>query len=171
MSNSDPMATFKGQSRNEQLFLGGALLAFIFTFLPFEGVSFEGHSASESAWHGVAVLACLLVLVALVASAVSVFAKSSVPDLPVSLNLVATGAMALAVLFFIIRWLTLPSYFTISEKLFWGGYILLIITIATTVIGVMKMRDAGESMPWENRGGGSSTPPAPPSEPPAPPAV
>jgi hypothetical protein len=119
-----------------------------------------GHSASENAWHGIGVLASLLVLVVFIAALAGSFAKSSLPDLPVSLNLIGAGGMALAVLFFLIRWLTLGSVLTVKIHLHWGGYVTLIVTIATTVVAVMRMRDAGEAMPWENTGG--ATPPAAP---------
>jgi hypothetical protein len=74
--------------------------------------------------------------------------------------------MALAVLFFVIHWLTLPHYLSVHLHLHWGGYLTLIVAIATTVIGALQMKDAGESMPWEKGGGmNPSGPPAPPAPP------
>jgi len=143
--------------RNEQLFLGGTLLSLICTFLPFDGISVLGSSASENAWHGIGILASLLVLAVFLVALAGTFAKSSIPELPVSLNLIGAGGMALAVLFFLIRWLTLGNVLGVKIHLHWGGYVTLIVTIATTVVAVMRMREAGEAMPWENSG--SSTPP------------
>jgi hypothetical protein len=166
MTNSGPTPSLSSLARNDQLFLGGSLLALICTFLPFDGISEDGFSATENAWHGIGFLSCLLVLIALGLAAWSAFGAASMPELPVSINLLTAGAMALAVVFYVIRWLTLPSYsglgVHIGLSLQWGGYILLIVAIVTTVVGVLRLRASGESMPWENRGG-AATPPAPPA--------
>ena len=82
-------------------------------------------------------------------------------------RLVAVGAAALALLFFIIRWLTLPSANFIAGlhdgySLAWGGYVTLVLNVVMIVVGFLGLKAAGESMPWENRGG--ATPP--PAEPP-----
>jgi hypothetical protein len=144
--------------RNEQLFLGGTLLSLICTFFPFDGISVVGTHPTENAWHKIGVLASLLVLVVFLVALAHTFARSSIPQLPVSLNLIEAGGMALAVLFFLIRWLTLGSVLGIDIHLRWGGYLTLIVTIATTAVGVIRMREAGEAMPWENSG--DATPPA-----------
>lgn len=161
---SQPAATpsFNSLSRNDQLFLGGSLLAFICTFLPFDGISEDGFSASENAWHGIGVLACILVLLALIAAIANAFAAASVPQLPVSMNVLTLGLMALAFVFFIIRWLTLPSYsgfgIHIGLSLHWGGYVTLIVTALTAAVGFLRFRDSGETAPWQQQGG--ATPPA-----------
>jgi hypothetical protein len=86
-------------------------------------------------------------------------------DLPVSGRLVAVGAATLGLLFFIIRWLTLPSEdfgsFHAGYKLAWGGYVTMILNIVMIVVGFLALKAAGESMPWENRGGATSPPPPP----------
>jgi hypothetical protein len=78
----------------------------------------------------------------------------------------------LAFVFFIIRWLTLPSHdfgvASASFNLAWGGYVLLILNLVMIAFGYLAMREAGEAMPWENRGGGTATPPPAPPAPPAP---
>jgi hypothetical protein len=174
MSNSDPMATFKGLTRNDQIFLGAGLLTFIFSFIDFaklkvSGTSFDGAGGSISAWHGLGTLAALLILVAVVVSAVNVFAASSMPDLPVTPRTIALGAAALGFIFFVIRWLTLPSAsgFGVSAgfHLAWGGYVTLILNIVMIAVGFLAFKAAGEAFPWESRGG-TSTPPAPPAAPP-----
>jgi hypothetical protein len=178
MSSSDPMATFKGLTRNDQIFLGAGLLTFIFSFIDFAklkvtgGGGFGGSGGSISAWHGIGTLAALLILVAVIVAAVNVFAASSMPDLPVTPRFIAIAAAALGFIFFIIRWLTLPSAsgFGVSAgfHLAWGGYVTLILNIVMIVVGFLAFKAAGEAFPWENRGG-ASTPPATP--PPAPPAA
>jgi hypothetical protein len=163
MTNTSPTSSFSSLARNDQLFLGGALLAFICTFLPYDGISAGGFSASENGWHGIGFLACLLVLIALGIAAVGAFAASSVPELPVSLNMVTAGAEVLAVLFFVIHWLTLPSYggfgVHVGLSLRWGGYATIIVTAATAVIGVMRLLASGEPMPWKKTGGAAAPPP------------
>jgi hypothetical protein len=152
--------------RNDQLFLGGALLTLIFSFIAFAHFSVSGFgslgSTTISAWHGIGTLAGLLILVALVVGALVALSPSTLDQLPVSGRLVAVGAAALALLFFIIRWLTLPSDNIAGHhygfSLYWGGYITLILNIVTVVVGFMGLKAAGESMPWENRGG-TATPP------------
>jgi hypothetical protein len=163
MANTDPTPSLSSLGRTEQLFLGGVLLTFICTFLPFDGISVGGQSASESAWHGIGVLACLLVVLVLVTAAVHTFAPSAIPKLPVSLTFIEAAGMALAVLFFVIRWLTLPSYFTVHLHLHWGGYVTLVVAILTTAVAVVRLRESGEAMPWENRGGAAPPADTPPT--------
>jgi hypothetical protein len=159
MTDTGPGASLSRLGRNDQLFLGGSLLALICTFLSFDGINLNGSRLSENAWHELGVLASLLVLVVFVVALAQSFAKELLPDMPVSLNVLEAGGMAAAALLFLIRWLTLGSTIGFKIHLRWGGCLVLIITIVTTVIGVMRMREAGEPMPWENRGG--TTPTAP----------
>jgi hypothetical protein len=170
MSDTNPMASLSGLSRNDQVFLGAGALTFIFSFIDFAKLKLDGFSGaggSISAWHGIGTLAGLLILVSVVVGALNVLAASSLPDLPVSPRIVAIGAAALGFLFFIIRWLTLPSAgegaFHAGFHLAWGGYVTLILNIVMIVVGVLALKAAGESLPWENKAGGSATPPPPPT--------
>jgi hypothetical protein len=64
----------------------------------------------------------------------------------------------LALVFFVIRWLTLPSAdgfgVHVGYNLYWGGYVLLVLNIVTVVFGFFGIRDAGESIP--GIGGGAA---------------
>jgi hypothetical protein len=169
------MATLKGLTRNDQVFLGAGVLTFIFSFISFAHGHVDGFGSipgsTISAWHGIGTLAALLILIAVVVSALTAFSPSSLESLPVSARLVALGAAALGFVFFVIRWLTLPSKsfegVHAGFSLAWGGYVLLILNIVMIAFGFLAFRAAGESLPWE---GGSATTP-PPADPPAPPAV
>jgi hypothetical protein len=147
--------------RNDQAFMGAGVLALICSFLPFARFKLSGFgSATISAWHGVGALAGLLLLAAIVVAAVLAFAASSMPDLPVSARFVAVALAALALLFFVVRWLTLPGGDVLGHhygySLYWGGYATLIVTIVMVVFGVLGLRESGEAMPWAQ---GSSAPP------------
>jgi hypothetical protein len=164
MSNTSSMPDFKSMPRRDQIFLGGTLLALICTFLPFDGISYLGFSASENAWHGIGFLGALLVFIVFVLAVVNTFAASSIPELPVSLDLIMVGAEALAVLIFLLHWVTLPSYHGIGVhvglSLRWGGYATIIVVAATAVIGAKKVLSSGETLPWQKSGGATPPPPA-----------
>jgi hypothetical protein len=175
MSESRPTPSLSSLSRNDQIFLGAGVLTFIFSFIDFAHVKvtgFAGSAGSISAWHGIGTLAGLLILIAIVVAALTAFAPSALEQLPVSGRLIAVGGAALGFVFFIIRWLTLPSQsfggFHAGFHLAWGGYVTLILNIAMIAVGFLALKETGESMPWENRG--TATPP-PPAAPPAPPTA
>jgi hypothetical protein len=160
MSSSTP--DFKSLSRDDQIFLGAGLLAFIFSFIEFAHISFDGIGNTISAWHGVGVLAGLLLLLAVAAGAAVVFAPASLAALPIPGRLLATGLAALALVFFVVRWLTLPSAngfgIHVGYSLYWGGYVLLVLTIATVVSGFLGMKANGVALPGQSSPG---EPPAP----------
>jgi hypothetical protein len=155
--------------RNEQLFLGAGVLVFIASFLPWYGVSYNlsfagvksSGSASINAWHSYATLGLLLILAATVVAAVMVFAADSLPEMPVSWNVVVMGLSVVGALLVVIRSLNLPSASGpgSSVGLRWGGWVLLIACVAHAVLAVLRMRAAGESMPWVHHGGAAPHPP------------
>lgn len=164
------MPDFTSISRNDQLFLGLGLLTFIFSFIDFAHVHVSGApgfsgsvpGTSITAWHGIGTFAALLILVALVVGAVALFSPSTMQALPVSPRMAAVGLAALGFVFFLIRWVSLPSYDFLGVKagfdLAWGGYVTLILNLAMIAFGYLGMKSVGESMPWQ-----SSTPPAAPT--------
>ena len=152
----------KNLPRNTQILLGAAVLAFIFTRLPFDGVHVGGVGADRNAWHGfTGVVGCLLVVAALIVLLVQTFALQNLPSVSMSWNVIVLGLSALATLFFILRWIVLPSEkvfgTTISDELQWAGYILIILCAVMTVFAYLRTKEAGDAMPWDNRG--SATPP------------
>ena len=156
--------------RNEQWFLGAGVLVFVASFLPWYGVSYNFNfagvkssgSASINAWHSYATLGLLLILAATVIAAVMALARDALPEIPMSWNVVVTGLSVLGALLVVIRSLNLPSASGpgASVGLRWGGWILLIACIAHAVLAVLRMRAAGEEMPWLHHGGASPHPPA-----------
>ena len=166
MESSD----FRQLGRNDQLFLGAGVLVFIASFLPWYGVSYNlsfagvksSGSASINAWHSYATLGLLLILAATVVAAVRMFAADTLPDLPVSWNLIVMGLSVVGALLVVIRSLNLPSASGPGTDvgLRWGGWILLIACVAHAALAVLRMREAGESMPWVHHGGAAPHPPA-----------
>lgn len=154
----------KNLPRNDQVVLGAGVLVFIFSFLPYYGASgtvFGTHaSTSTSAWHGWNVLGLLLLLAATLIAAAQVFAASSVPESPVSLNLVVAGACALGAIIVVIRSFTLDhgSVGGFDYGLRWGAYLLMIAAVVQAAFAVLRLRASGDAMPWDNRGA-----PAPPA--------
>ena len=156
--------------RNEQWFLGAGVLVFVASFLPWYGVSYNlsfaglksSGSASINAWHSYATLGLLLLLAATVIAGVMDFARDTLPETPVSWNVVVTALSAVGALLVVIRSLNLPSASGpgASVGLRWGGWILLIACIAHAVLAVMRMRASGDPMPWAQQGGAAPHPPA-----------
>ena len=151
--------------RNDLGVLATGVLAFIASFFPYYGASvsaggFHG-SASTSAWHSYATLALLLILVATAAAAAQVFAGQSLPELGVSWNLVVVGLSALGTVLLIIRSFTLDhgDIGGLSYGLRWGAYVLMILCVVQTAFASLRMRAAGDAMPW-TQGGAAPSPPA-----------
>lgn len=162
---------FRSLSRNDQMFIGlGVLVLIAASFLPWYGTTFSasylGHgihtTSTTHAWHGWAALGLILMLIATALVVEQVLPDTKLPELKVSWNLVVLGIDALGALLIVIRSFTLPSadVVGISTGLRWGGWILIIVAVAQVVVGFMRVRAAGESLPWE----------AAPPDPPPPPA-
>ena len=166
MESSD----FTQLGRNEQMFLGAGVLVFIASFLPWYGVSYNlsfagvhtSGSSSINAWHSYATLGLLLILAATVVAAVMLLAADSLPELPVSWNVVVAGLSVVGAALVVIRSLNLPSASGpgASVGLRWGGWVLIVVCVAHAVLAVLRMREAGESMPWVHHGGAAPHPPA-----------
>ena len=155
----------KNLPRNTQIMLGAAVLAFIFTFLPFDGVHSHGFGVDRNAWHGfTGVVGCLFVLATLLVLLMQTFAADSLPEIPASWNVVALALSGLATIFFILRWIVLPSEtafgITISDSLQWGGYLEILLCIVVTAFAFMRLRESGEALPWDTRGSAATPPPA-----------
>jgi hypothetical protein len=155
MSSSTP--DFKALSRHDQIALGSGVLVFIASFLPWYGASGGGVSVSVTAWHGLAAFGLILLLLSLFVTAAELFAKDSLPELPVKYPLVEAGLAGLGALFVIIKSFDLPSGggFGVDYGLRWGGYILIILAIVQAGINVMRALHA-------NDGGAAGIPPAAP---------
>ena|SRR5437763_2738502 len=144
--------------RSDQYYLASGVLVFIASFLPWYGVSYSfkfagvnsSGSASINAWHSYATLGLLLMLAATVVTAVMLLSSASLPTLPVSWNFVATTASMVGALLVLIRSLNLPSASGPggSVGLRWGGWLLLVFSVANALLALWRLRDSGEAMPW-----------------------
>ncbi|MDQ1696034.1 MAG: hypothetical protein QOJ03_1387 [Frankiaceae bacterium] len=164
----------KNLPRNDQILLGVGILAFIASFFPFWGVSYSGPeagllggsgSSSVSAWHSYGTLGVLLIIAATALSAVLVFGRSSLPEIPVSWNVVLVGLSALGTILIILRGFTYDSgsIGPLDYGLRWGAYVLMILCLAQTALAFLRFRATGEPMPWASQGGAATPPAAPPA--------
>ena len=144
---SSSMPDFKAMPRHDQIALRSGVVVFNASFLPWYGASFAGHSVSVTAWHGLAALGLILLLLALLATAAEMFAKDSLPELPVAYPLLEAGLACLGALFVIIKSFDLPSGggFGVSYGLRWGGWILLIAVVVQAGISVMRALHAKDN--------------------------
>ena len=156
---------FRTLPRNDQGVLAAGVLAFIASFLPYFGASVDAfgvhRSSSTSAWHSYATLALFLIVAATVVAAVQVFSPDSLPQASMSWNFVVLALSALGTVLLIIRSFTLDhgDLGGISYGLRWGAYVLMILCVVQTVFAFLRMRAAGDPMPWA-QGGAASKPPA-----------
>jgi hypothetical protein len=146
------------------------VLTFIVSFFPYYGAKVSGSvggvsvgslgntSASVSAWHSYSTLALLLILLGTIVAAVAIFARSSMPDLPIGARWLAAGLCSLGALLYLIRLFTLPHHhenlgggISASEGVKWGGYLLLIIVLANAACAVISALSSEEQVPWQQR--------------------
>jgi len=177
-----PGFDLKQVSRNDKGVVGAGIVAFIASFLPYYGVSYNfagiHESASVNAWHGYAVLGLLFVFAAAGIVAARVFANVNLPQLPVGVNLAVTALAAIGTLLIVIRGFTYPHASGVggSVGVKWGGYVLFIVCIVETVFAAMNFRESGEKVAWNasamNRPAAAAAPAgyAPPAGYAAPPA-
>ena len=167
---------WKSLSTLDRVIAGGALVAFIASFLPWYGVSVlgfsvtvSGWSAGFTAWAGALLLTMAGVLLVLRRMGASVPSIGSAGP-----SVVVAGIGALGLLLVIIRWLSLPSYhgsagagFNYSYGARYGLYLALIAGIAVVAAAVVELRASGEQLPWA-QGEQHQESTAPPEAPPAP---
>jgi hypothetical protein len=72
------------------------------------------------------------------------------------------GLSALGTFLYILRSFTLDSgdIGPLSYGLKWGAYVVTILSLAHTAFAFLRMRAAGEPMPWAQHGGPAAQPPA-----------
>jgi hypothetical protein len=159
--------------RDDLIFLIAGLLAFIFSFIDFAHLSISNvgtiSGSSITAWHGTGALAAVLVLLSIGLSAYNVFSPGALDDMPLAPRVIAEGLAALGLLFFLIRWITLPGGTLFGQHygyvLAWGGYVMLVLIIVQLVFGFLAIRSAGDSFSWQPATR-TTTPPLPDGQPP-----
>jgi hypothetical protein len=168
--------------RNDQIAGAAAVLAFIFALIPGavtaslkdkfkEMAEAAGQDTSDSVnlWHGLGVLAAILMLVGIAALAAAILQRAEVQSLPI--RWITTGVWGLTSLLVLIYILTyegdtsgVPSS-QVDKVADIGpgiiGWILLLLCIVTTVFAAMGAQESGEQLTGRSQTAGpEATPPA-----------
>lgn len=165
--------------RSGQVVVGGALLIFIFSFLPWWSfsISFLGESISGhgSAWH-VGIGAWFPVLLLVASGVVTLLvALDVIKWAPLMLWTIVTLAAAVSVIIIILRWVTFPSADTGTDGLTGGSssagagyalYVSLVVAIAMAVFGFLGFSGSGGNVadPLAGFKGGQVPPQVPPGQ-------
>jgi hypothetical protein len=143
---------FAELSKGTKVLLVGGLLLLIDSFLAWQqvsaGVGNFKITASANMWHGIGVLAGLLVIALLVWEGLQVAGIISRLELPVSAALISVGLAAATALFVIIKFLIA------NEARHWPAWIGLILAIVVAGGGWLKFGESAAAAP---------TPSAPPA--------
>lgn len=176
--------------RTGQVFVGGALLILILSFLPWYSASFTfmGHTESGhlAAWHS-AFGAWFPVLLLLALGVVTVlWALGTVKWSALFLWTVGTATAILAAIIIVLRWITFPSASSAGDDLGasgsagagWALYVSLVVAAAMAVFGYLGFVGAGGDIknvqgalrqrdqvgPPPSQGGGQGGPYGPPPQ-------
>ena len=151
------MPNLGGLSRLDQGALAGGVLTFIVSFFPWYGfsiphesiggVSIGGGSYTISAWHSYSTLAVLLGLASFIVLAIVGFSPGVFGNFPIGGRFLAAGLGILGALLELLRLLTLHHGDGLSIR--WGGWLLLIVMIATAVATTMGALASEETKPWQ----------------------
>jgi hypothetical protein len=138
-------------SREVQIVLAGGVVLLILSFLDWQQASYSGFGVSVSAglneWHGIGLLAALLVI-AMLAWEVLRLMQVKIELGSLSPALISVALALLMVLF------TVIAFFQKSDARHWPAWIGLIVALVVGAAAVMRGRSEGVQMP-EMKGGGS----------------
>jgi len=127
-------------SKGTKVLLAAGLLLFIDSFLAWQqvsaGVGNFKITASANMWHGIGILAGLLVIALLVWEGLQVAGITSQLQLPVSAALITVGLAAATALFVIIKFLIA------NEARHWPAWIGLILAIGVGLGGWLKFAES-----------------------------
>ena len=126
--------------RELQAVLGGSVLYLIFSFFDWQQVSVGPFSAGVTEWHGVGVIAGLLVIALLLWEAARLF------EVKIELASLMPGliSVALALLLLVFTVITFLSHSAFRHWPEWGG---LILSIVIAVAAVRRAKTEGVEMP------------------------
>jgi len=154
------MDKLMGLSRGNKLILGGGVLLFIDTFLPWQSVTIGPFSATRSGWHGFwGIVLGLLVIVLLVWAVARVLGVALPVNVPEGLTTLALGGLVF--LFALLKTLT-ESYRG------WASWVGIVLAAGVAVGCWFSFQDSGESLPKMATAGGPASSPPPPPAPPEP---
>ena len=153
------MDAFSKLSREAQVVLGGGVVLLILSFFPWQAASFSIYSVSVNEWHGIGVLAGLLVI-AMLAWEVVRLMGGNVSLGTVSPALLSLGLAGLTAL------LTVVAFLAKGDARNWPQWIALIVALVVGAAAVMRSRAEGVQMPEMPQN--TSAAPVAPAEPAAP---
>ncbi len=157
-------------SRETQAVLAASVLYLIFSFLDWQQVSgqiFNAHvTAGLSEWHGVGVIAGLLVIALLLWEAVRLL------EVKIELGSVTPGLISVALALLLLLF-TIITFLSHSTARHWPAWLGLLLSIVIAACAVVRARAEGVQMPTmpASIGGGASAASAEPASEPAPPAA
>ncbi|HVS69437.1 MAG TPA: hypothetical protein VHE56_12850 [Mycobacteriales bacterium] len=134
------------------------LLVFVVSFLPWYGVSFDGGSAEAgvtgtyNAWHGLAGVGIIVVLLSLVVTAAEPFFGETVPRIALPLAaavLSVVGTALVAIKSFNLPEIDIPNTTT---SLRWGGWALLVVLVLQVMVSVLRVVHANDAQPHSASG-------------------
>jgi uncharacterized membrane protein len=151
MSVSEP--EFYAANRHDLVAFGAGVLVFLASFLPWYGEKFNGTLAESGvngttdAWHGLAGIGLILLLLSLVVTAAEPFVRDGRPVLPVGIAAAALACVGAVLV--VIRSLDLPSANVpgATVALRWGGWTLLVLVVVQAMISVLRVVHAGDAKP------------------------
>jgi len=149
------MDVLKKLSREAQIVLGGGLVLLIVSFLDWQQVSFNvigiSGSAGATEWHGVGILAALLVIALLAWEVIRLLA------IKVELGALSEGLVSLG-LALLVALFTVIYFLTHGTARHWPAWIGLIVAIVVAAAALARARAEGVEMPQGTPGptGGTS---------------
>ncbi|HZT85794.1 MAG TPA: hypothetical protein VE984_10305 [Gaiellaceae bacterium] len=161
------MDVVRNLSREAQIVLGGAVLYLIFSFLDWQQVSVFGHAYGLTLWHGIGVVAGLLVIALLLWEAGRLF------EVKVQLGTLSAGLVSVA-LALLLALFTVIAFLNKGTARHWPAWIGLLLGLVIAMAAVARARAEGVEIPRATSSAaapaGDPGPPVetPPEAPPAP---
>jgi hypothetical protein len=158
------MDMLKKLPRAAQVVLAAAVLYLIFSFFDWQQVSFSGITAGVTEWHGIGVLAGLLVI-ALIGWEVARLFQPDIELGPLTPGLVSVGLALLLLIF------TVITFLTHGTARHWPAWLGLLLSIVIAGAAISRAKAEGVELPdmsakgskadaGQDSGGSSPTPPA-----------
>ena len=132
---------FAALGKGTKILLVAGFLLFIDSFLQWQQVSIGFVSVGQNEWHGIGVLAALLVIALLVWEGLQLAGVTKELQLPVPATLVSVALAASVTLFTIIK------FFVAHFARHWPAWIGLVLAIAVAVGGWLKLTEGSAEAP------------------------
>jgi len=144
------MEQLKGLPLGRQLILGAGVLLLIDTFLDWQQVSFLGHTAGQSAWHGFLGIVMCLALVVLLAWTIAKAFEIKHPAETAPDGLTSLGLTVLIVAFALLKALT-------DDAVHWPAWLGVILAAVMTYGAWLVHSASGDSLTAVGSMGGSGS--------------